>query len=156
MILTNHWLTLTKVPRPCDYGYDMITPSYDNLHTFKVIYISYCNLLLKFRCFDSDFWSLFFWPNVWHVTSTAQRTPHRVAVLLVAFYGCINKSDKSFMLGPFIAFHPAIQPHRQMGSQAAVTKATNAREANQGGSKGRTHSRGNESCQIFGVQCLNE
>ena len=27
--------------------------------------------------------------------------------LLVAFYGCINKSDKSLMLGPFIASQPA-------------------------------------------------
>ena len=135
----------------------MNTPRYDDLHISTVIYISYCNLLLI--CVDIPkviFECLFFWPNVWHVTCTAQRTPRRVAVLLVAFYGCINKSDKSLMLGPFIAFHPARQPHGQIGSQAAVTKATKAREANQGGSKGRTHVRGNESCQIFGVQCLNE
>ena len=34
------------------------------------------------------------------------RRPARPKSLLVAFYGCINKSDKSLMLGPFMAFQP--------------------------------------------------
>jgi hypothetical protein len=34
------------------------------------------------------------------------RRPAGPKSLLVAFYGCINKSDKSLMLGPFMAFQP--------------------------------------------------